>query len=78
MPDDQDPLLVPAQWQVTEEAADARNGLPPAFPARVGPVQVLALAGVHLGHGHPVALPVVTFAQPPVIQHRDPGGAEGN
>jgi len=54
----------------------------PAIPAqrqpRVEPVQVLGLAGVHLGHGHPVALPVVTFAQPPVMQYRDPGGAEGN
>ena len=28
MPDDQDPLLVPAQRQVAEEAADAGNGLP--------------------------------------------------
>jgi len=38
VPDDQDPLLVPAERQVAEEAADAGDGLPPAFPARVGPV----------------------------------------
>lgn len=30
--DDEDPLLVPAHWQVAEESADARDGLPPAFP----------------------------------------------
>src|SRR5215469_10720958 len=40
--DDQDPFLVPAQRQVTQEAADASDGLPPALPARIGPVQVLA------------------------------------
>ena len=32
--DDQHPLPVPAQRQVTEEAADAPDGLPPALPAR--------------------------------------------
>jgi hypothetical protein len=76
--DEQDPLPVPAQRQVGEEAADARCGLPPAFPARIRPVQVLAPAGVQLGHRHPVAPPVVAFAQPPVIQHRDRGLGEGN
>jgi hypothetical protein len=39
---------------------------------------VFATASVQLGHGHPVALPVITFAQSPVIQHRDRGGAEGS
>ena len=34
VPDDQDPLLVPAQRQVAEETPDTGNGLPPAFPAR--------------------------------------------
>jgi len=32
VPDDQDPLLVPAQRQVAEETPDAGNGLPPVFP----------------------------------------------
>lgn len=53
-------------------------GPPPAFPARVGPVQVLAAAGVQLGRGHAITLPVIAFAQPPVMQHRDRGLAEGN
>src|SRR6266516_4026822 len=38
---------------------------------------MLAPASVQLGHGHPVSLPVVTFAQPPVIEHRNRGLAEG-
>jgi hypothetical protein len=37
--DDKDLLAAPAQRQVVEEPADAGDGLPPAFPARVGPVQ---------------------------------------
>jgi len=78
MTDDQDPLSVPAQWHVTEEAADARDGLPPAFPARIGLFQVLAPVSVQAGHGHPGALPVVTFPQPPVMEHRDLGLAKGN
>lgn len=78
MTDEEYPLPVPAQPQVAEEPADAGYCLPPAFPARIWPVQVLAPASVLLGHGHPVALPVVAFAQPPVIQHRDRGLAEGD
>jgi len=46
VPDDQHPLPAPAQGQVGEEAADAGGGLPPAFPARVGLVQVRTPAGV--------------------------------
>jgi hypothetical protein len=61
MPDDQDPLLLPAQLQVGEEAADAGDGLPPASPARVGPVQVLAPACVQLGRWHPVALAISDY-----------------
>jgi len=76
--EEEDPLPVPAQRQVAEEASDAGNGLPPAFAILIGPVQMLAPASMQLGHAHPVALPVIAFAQPPVIQHRDPGGAEGN
>ena len=57
MADDKDPLPVPAQRQVAEEAADARNGLPPAFPARVGPVQVLALAACRSATGIPLRCP---------------------
>ena len=72
MADDQDPLLVPAQWQVGEETADAGDGLPSAFPARVGLVQVLAPTSVQLGYGHPVVPPVVTFAQPPVTDTAAP------
>ena len=78
MTNDEDPLLVPAQWQITEKPADPRDGLPPAFPAWVGPVQVAAQAGVQLGHRHPVPLSVVAFAQPPVIQHRNRGLAKGD
>src|SRR5271168_811203 len=70
VPDDQHPLSVPAQRQVIEEAPDARDGLAPAFTARIDPVKVVAPVGVQLGHRHPVALPVVTLAQPPVEQHR--------
>jgi hypothetical protein len=62
MTDDEDPPPVPAQGQVTQEPADARNGLPPAFPVRVGPVEMLAPASVQFGGGHPVALPVIAFA----------------
>jgi len=67
-----------AERHVIEEAADARDSLPPALPARIGPVQVLPPSGVQLGRGHPVALPVVTLAQPPVIQHRDRRAGEGH
>src|SRR6266581_4936623 len=38
MTDDEDPLPVPAQWQVIKEPVEAHNGLPPAFPARIRPV----------------------------------------
>jgi hypothetical protein len=37
--DDEDPLAVPVQRQAVEEPADAGDGLPPAFPARVGLVR---------------------------------------
>jgi hypothetical protein len=33
MTDHQDPAPVPAQRQVSEEAADAVDGLPPALPS---------------------------------------------
>jgi hypothetical protein len=39
---------------------------------------VLAPAGVQFGHRHPVALPVVAFAQPPVMQDGDRRTCEGN
>jgi hypothetical protein len=77
MPDNQDPLSIPAQRQVAEEPADARDGLPPAFPARTRRVQMLETASVQLGRRRPVALPIVTFAEPPVIEHRNRGLAEG-
>src|ERR1700734_459706 len=77
MPDNQDPLSIPAQRQVAEEPADARDGLPPAFPARIRRVEMLETASVQLGRRHPVALPIVTFAEPPVIEHRNRGLAEG-
>jgi hypothetical protein len=76
--DDQNPLPVPAQRQVGQEPANAGGGLPPAFPARIGPVQVLTPAGVQLGRRHPIALPVVALAQPPIMQNGDRRTCEGN
>jgi hypothetical protein len=34
-------------------------------------------AGVQLGDRHSVAVPVVAFSQPPVMQHRDRGLPKG-
>ncbi|MFI5066612.1 MAG: hypothetical protein ACHP9Z_21910 [Streptosporangiales bacterium] len=44
MPDDEDPLPVPAQRQVAQEPANQGHRLPPAFTAGIGPVQVAAAA----------------------------------
>jgi hypothetical protein len=49
MADDKDALPCPAQWQVIKEAADAGDGLPPALPSRVRPVQMVTPAGVQFG-----------------------------
>jgi hypothetical protein len=49
--DHQHPLPLLAQWHVVKKPADPRNGLPPALPARIGPVQVIAAARVVEGHG---------------------------
>jgi hypothetical protein len=73
VPDDEDSLIVPAQRQVAEETADTGDGLPPAFPARIRLVQVLTSTTVHLDRRHPVALSVITLAQPPVVQRRNVG-----
>jgi hypothetical protein len=77
-PDDQNPLPVPAQGQVGQEPANARRGFPPALPARIRAVQVLTPAGLQFGHRHPVALAVVAFTQPPVVQDGDRRAGEGN
>lgn len=61
MTDDQHPLSLPAQRQIAKEAANARHGLPPAFSAWIGLVQMLAAGCLQLGHRHSVVLPVVTF-----------------
>jgi hypothetical protein len=53
--DDENPLPVPPQWQVGEEPADAGDGLPPAFAARVDLVQVVAPASVQFGQPDAIA-----------------------
>ena len=77
MPDDENPLIVPAQRQVAEETAGTGDRLSPAFPARIRLLQVLTPPTVHLGRGHPIALAVIALAQPPVIQHRNAASMKG-
>lgn len=77
MPDDEHPLPFPAQRQVAQETADPGDGLPPALPIWVRLVQVLMPVPVQLSRGHPVLLAVITLAQAPVMQDRNPGCAEG-
>ena len=77
VPDHEDSLTVPPGRQVTEEATDPADGLGPALPARVWGGQMLGSHGVHSRGRCPVELAVVTFAQPPVREHRQVGVREG-
>jgi hypothetical protein len=60
MADDQDPLPVPAQWQVGEEAADAADGLLPASPAGLQAriVQRLLALNTAIWHNWQIGAPV--------------------
>jgi hypothetical protein len=74
--DDQHPLAGPAQRQVVKEPADPGHRLAPALASRVGSVEVVGPAAVHIGRRGAALPPVVALAQPPVGQHRDVAATE--
>jgi hypothetical protein len=74
--DHQHALPLPTQLKITEETADAHHCRPPGLATWVRRIEIRQPLCVHKRRGHPIALAVVAFSEPPVMKDRKAAAIE--